>query len=111
MSVLKSIIGVYSVHPTAPLSFFPRIRSLNLKNFYNLDKKKLTFQIPVMRLTVYRIAPENSRNVFSAVIPPALIRSGKNDTHKRGPIFQLINVTTGRTSFFEVPIHRKEYRR
>ena len=36
--VLKDVIGVYSSHPTAPLSLFARSRQFSVNEFYQLEK-------------------------------------------------------------------------
>lgn len=69
--VLKDIIGVYSSHPSAPLSLRARIRTFSEQAFYNLDKNKLAYRVPAMRFSAYMLSRENANLVFAATIPSA----------------------------------------
>ncbi|MCZ6703834.1 MAG: winged helix DNA-binding domain-containing protein [Ignavibacteria bacterium] len=69
--VLKDILGVYSSHPSAPLSLRARMRSFSEQAFYNLDKNKLAYRVPAMRLSAYILSRENANLVFAATIPSA----------------------------------------
>jgi len=69
--VLKDIIGVYSSHPSAPLSLRARVRTFSEQAFYNLDNNKLAFRVPAMRLSAYMLSSENANLVFAATIPSA----------------------------------------
>ncbi|HUV07133.1 MAG TPA: crosslink repair DNA glycosylase YcaQ family protein [Spirochaetia bacterium] len=69
--VLRGIIGVYSSHPSAPLSLYARVESFSEQAFYLLDGKRLAFRIPAMRLSVYMIPADTARFVLAATVPPA----------------------------------------
>ncbi len=69
--VLKDIIGVYSSHPSAPLSLRARVRTFSEQAFYNLDNNKLALRVPAMRLSAYMLSRETTDLVFSATIPSA----------------------------------------
>jgi hypothetical protein len=69
--VIKDILGVYSTHPSAPLSLYARVRSFNEQEFYRLDQEQLVLRVPAMRQTVYFLSKESSLLAFRATIPPA----------------------------------------
>ncbi|NIR50511.1 winged helix DNA-binding domain-containing protein [candidate division KSB1 bacterium] len=69
--VLKDIIGVYSSHPTAPLSLHARVKSLDEPAFYELDERRLAFRIPAMRLSIYMLPKDTAHLTFAATVPPA----------------------------------------
>ncbi|MFC2086852.1 DNA glycosylase AlkZ-like family protein [Bacteroidota bacterium] len=68
--ILDQIIGVYSSHPTAPLSLYARIKKFNAEEFYKLERNRLAFRIPAMRLSVYLLSRNNASQIYSAIIPP-----------------------------------------
>lgn len=68
--VLQQIIGVYSAHPSGPLSLLARISGFTPADFHALDQHKLAYRIPVMRESAYLISHEQASQVFSATIPP-----------------------------------------
>ena len=72
IKVLKDIIGVYSWHPSAPLSLWNRIESFNKEKFNALDVKRLALRIPAMRLSNYMLEREMASCVFTATIPSPL---------------------------------------
>lgn len=67
--VLKDIIGVYSTHPSGPLSLYARVNSFKEDDFYNLDYKRLALRVPAMRLSVYMLNAETAHLAFNAVVP------------------------------------------
>ena len=68
-SVLKNIIGVYSAHPSAPLSLCARLQSFNQQDFYNLDMQRKVLRVPAMRESVFLLPKENAFKIMSATIP------------------------------------------
>jgi len=67
--VLKDVIGVYSSHPTGPLSLFARIHSFDAKSFNQLDRNRLAFRVPAMRLSAYMVPSENAAKISAATLP------------------------------------------
>jgi len=67
--VLKDVIGVYSSHPTGPLSLFARIQSFDAASFNQLDHDRLAFRIPAMRLSAYMVPSENAAMISAATLP------------------------------------------
>lgn len=71
VQVLKDIVGVYSWHPSAPLSLWNRLPSFNKKKFNTLDQERLAIRVPAMRLSNYMLERGMAPLVFSAAILPA----------------------------------------
>ena len=69
--VLQGVIGVYSSHPSAPLSLHARVRSFTEQAFRQLDSERLAFRIPAMRLSVHMLPRATAHIAFSAAIPDA----------------------------------------
>ncbi|MBL7094455.1 winged helix DNA-binding domain-containing protein [candidate division KSB1 bacterium] len=69
--VLKDVIGVYSSHPSGPLSLNARMRSFCEQEFYNLDEDQLALRIPAMRLSIHMTPKETAHKIFAATVPPA----------------------------------------
>ncbi len=69
--VLMDIIGVYSSHPSGPLSLYARVKSFSEKAFHKLDEEQLAFRVPAMRQSVYCLPRETAHLAFAATIPPA----------------------------------------
>jgi hypothetical protein len=69
--VIKDIIGVYSTHPSAPLSLHARVKSFDEQAFYRLDQEQLALRVPAMRQTVYFLSKESALLTFRATIPAA----------------------------------------
>lgn len=69
--VLRDVIGVYSAHPSTPLSLAARLVAFDENDLYRLDEQRLALRIPAMRLSVYMVPRETAHLVFEATIPPA----------------------------------------
>lgn len=67
--VLKEIAGVYSWHPSAPLSLWNRLSTFSKNVFNELDKKRSAIRIPAMRLSNYMLEQEKAPLIFAAMIP------------------------------------------
>ncbi len=67
--VLKDIVGVYSWHPSGPLSLLARVKGFKTSDFYNLDAQKLAYRVPAMRLSNYMLPAETTFKIMSAVVP------------------------------------------
>jgi len=67
--VLKDIIGVYSWHPSGPLSLLARVKGFKPADFYELDNDKLAYRVPAMRLSNYMLPSESTFKIMSAVVP------------------------------------------
>lgn len=70
-SVLNQVIGVYSAHPSGPLSLYSRVKSFDPKAFHALDLKRHALRIPAMRLSVHLVPRHTASRIFAATVPPA----------------------------------------
>lgn len=67
-TALRDIIAVYSAHPTAPLSLFPRVKNLDAKKFRALEEKKAAVRLGGMRGSIHLMPRETAPQIFSAMI-------------------------------------------
>ncbi len=67
--VLHDIIGVYSWHPSAPLSLLARVKNFKVEDFYKLDSEKQAYRVPAMRLSNYMLHSDSAFKIMSAVVP------------------------------------------
>ncbi len=63
---LKSVVGVYSFHPTAPLALLARVPSLTGERFRRLDAQRKALRIPAMRRSIFLVPREMAARVFTA---------------------------------------------
>jgi len=70
IQVLHDIIGVYSAHPTAPLSLHARVMSFSEHEFYVLDDSRMVYRVPAMRESVYMVPRETAHLAMSATLHP-----------------------------------------
>ena len=66
---LKDIIGVYSWHPSAPVSLRARAKDFSEEAFYALDDNRIAYRIPAMRLSNYMIHKDDAHRVLAATVP------------------------------------------
>lgn len=69
--VLPALVGVYSAHPSGPLSLYARVKNFQAEDFYALDTKQLAYRVPCMRTSVYQLPAADAAKVFAATIEPA----------------------------------------
>jgi hypothetical protein len=68
--VLRDVIGVYSSHPSWPLSLYARVSSFDEKAFYKLDEERLAFRVPAMRHSAHMLPRSTAHLAMAATIPP-----------------------------------------
>ncbi|MCB9297194.1 MAG: winged helix DNA-binding domain-containing protein [Lewinellaceae bacterium] len=68
--VLKATTGVYSTHPSGPLSLFARVKHFTEEDFRRIDAQKLGLRVPAMRESVYLLPRETAHRTMAASIPP-----------------------------------------
>ena len=78
-AALKAVIGVYSAHPTAPLSLHARAKKLDAAAFRRLD----AIRLPAMRQSIHLLPRRTAHLAFRATPAPA------NDRVKRFRHFKL----------------------
>ena len=64
--VLHDVIGVYSSHPSAPLSLWARTASFTPDAFRQLEREKRAFRIPAMRHAIYLMGCNDAAMAFTA---------------------------------------------
>ena len=67
--VMKTIVGVYSAHPTGPLSMFARLKKLPASKFFTLDADRQVLRVPCMRESVYMLPAATAQRVVAATLP------------------------------------------
>jgi hypothetical protein len=66
-AALKAVIGVYSAHPSAPLSLYARAAKLDARAFRRLDALRL----PAMRQSIHLLPRKTAHLAFHATPAPA----------------------------------------
>lgn len=69
IEALKQVIGVYSAHPSGPLSLWARTQHFDSQAFINLDQQKLAVRLPAMRLSNHQIPAESAPYIIAATLP------------------------------------------
>ena len=72
---LRSVVAVYSSHPTAPLSLLSRSRSFDAQRFNEIEQRREVVRIPAMRRPIHLVPAEAAELIFAATRLPA-----ENDT-------------------------------
>ena len=70
LETLRSVIGVYSTHPTAPLALMARCQSLTREDFSSLDQQRCVARFPAMRGSAFMVPTETAARVFAAARSP-----------------------------------------
>jgi winged helix DNA-binding protein len=78
-AALKAVVGVYSAHPSAPLSLHARAKKLDAASFGRLD----AIRLPAMRQSIHLLPRGTAHLAFRATPAPA------NDRVKRFRYFKL----------------------
>jgi hypothetical protein len=78
-TALRDVVGVYSAHPSAPLSLHARAAKFDAAAFRRLD----TLRLPAMRQSIHLLPRKTAHLAFRAAPPPA------NDRVKRFRYFKL----------------------
>jgi hypothetical protein len=78
-AALRAVVGVYSAHPTAPLSLHARAKRLDAAAFRRLD----AIRLPAMRQSIHLLPRKTAHLAFRATPAPA------NDRVKRFRHFKL----------------------
>src|SRR6476659_8621231 len=65
---LRAVVGVYSSHPTAPLSLHARTKNLSAKQFRALEADKRAIRLGAMRGSIHFLPRETAPQVFAAAV-------------------------------------------
>jgi hypothetical protein len=63
---LRDVIAVYSAHPTAPLSLFARVRSMDARKYRALEQERWALRLGAMRGSIHLMPRETAPRIFSA---------------------------------------------
>ena len=67
---LRSVIGVYSSHPTAPLSLLARSKPFTAADFASLEERREAIRIPAMRGSIFLVPSDFAARLFAATAQP-----------------------------------------
>lgn len=70
LEALRAIIGVYSSHPTAPLSLLVRSKPFTAAHFAELEQKRQAVRVPGMRQSIFLVPTEFAARIFAATRQP-----------------------------------------
>ncbi len=63
---LHDVMGVYSSHPSAPLSLWARTVSFSPDAFRRLEREKRAFRVPAMRRSIFLMGCDDAATAFAA---------------------------------------------
>jgi hypothetical protein len=63
---LWDLVGVYSSHPTAPLSLLCRSRSFDAARLGEMEQRREVLRIPAMRQSIFLVPAETAPRLFAA---------------------------------------------
>jgi hypothetical protein len=69
-TALRTVVGVYSSHPSAPLSLLARTRNFDATSFRRLDAERRALRLPAMRGSIHLLPRETAHLAFRAVPEP-----------------------------------------
>ena len=67
---LRDVVGVYSAHPTGPLSLHVRAKSFDEHSFRRLETERLALRVPAMRTSIHIVPRQTAHLVFWATHKP-----------------------------------------
>ena len=67
---LRAVVGVYSSHPTAPLSLRARARTFDATALRRLDADRRVLRLPAMRGSIHLLPRETAHLAFRAIPEP-----------------------------------------
>jgi hypothetical protein len=73
---LRAVVGVYSSHPTAPLSLHARVKGFDVAAFRRLDENRTALRLPAMRSSIHLLPRENAHLAFRATRPATSAQQG-----------------------------------
>jgi hypothetical protein len=76
LNALEGVTGVYSAHPSAPLSLAVRCAELTSAGFRSLEERHDVVRIPAMRVSIFMVPAASVATVFTAtaMLPDVLAR-------------------------------------
>lgn len=76
LAALEAVTGVYSAHPSAPLSLAVRCAALTGAGFRSIEERHDAVRIPAMRISIFMVPAASAATVFTAtaMTPDVLAR-------------------------------------
>jgi hypothetical protein len=71
LDALRSVVGVYSTHPTAPLALLARSPTLTPPQFQTLEQQRDAIRIVGMRGSAFLVPTDTAARIFSTTRMPA----------------------------------------
>lgn len=69
-AALRDVVGVYSSHPSAPLSLHARTKDFTLETFRRLDAERRALRLPAMRGSIHLLPRKTAHLAFHATPEP-----------------------------------------
>lgn len=66
LDALEAVVGVYSSHPSAPLSLNVRTQDLTAASFRALESRRRVVRIPAMRVSIFLAPTSTASRIFAA---------------------------------------------
>lgn len=70
LHALRDVVGVYSSHPSAPLSVLARCSSLTPGPFTEMETRREVVRLPAMRGSIHLLPTDTASRIFAATRPP-----------------------------------------
>lgn len=70
LDALRSVLGAYSSHPTAPLALLARTNGLDSARFLDMEQSRQAVRLPAMRGSIFLVPAEYAARVFAATRVP-----------------------------------------
>jgi hypothetical protein len=67
---LRSVVAVYSSHPTAPLALLSRTQALDAAGFVALEERREALRLPAMRQSIFYMPVDTAPRIFAATRLP-----------------------------------------
>jgi hypothetical protein len=77
LETLRSIVAVYSTHPTAPLALAARCTDLQPKDFTEMEQRRQVVRLPAMRQSAFMLPTDTAARVFAATRLPLEKHAGR----------------------------------
>ena len=77
LETLRSVVGVYSTHPTAPLALLARCAALQPRDFSDMEQRRDVVRLPAMRQSAFMLPTDTAARVFAATRLPLEKHAGR----------------------------------
>jgi hypothetical protein len=77
LETLRSVIGVYSTHPTAPLALLARCAALQPTDLGDMEQRRQVVRLPALRQSAFLLPTSTAARVFAATRQPLEKHAGR----------------------------------